>query len=138
MTWWPRLLTVLLAYLAISAMAGGTLLVLDRTGGLLHLDLNLLRGTAFRDYLIPGMVLLTVGMGASLATFGAHLRRSWGPVAAIGMGVVLLMWITIQGSLIGFGDPLQLAHGLLALAILLLAVGWIARDPNCADPGDDQ
>lgn len=140
------LLAALLAFQGVSALFGGSALVLDPSGQGLDLPVDRLAGTPFRDYLIPGLILLLVLGVLPLVTLAtlwrdtratrtgrreAHARlRGWW-YASLAVGVGLMVWIVTQGVLIGFGHWLQWSYGIVGVAItattLLPAVRRHAR-----------
>jgi hypothetical protein len=59
------LLMLLLLFQGISATPSGFLLVLDPTGGRMQMPLEMLAGSPFPNYLIPGLILsIVLGLGA--------------------------------------------------------------------------
>jgi hypothetical protein len=133
-----RFLLGCLAFLGVSAVFGGVVLVLDPTGGLMHMPLALLEFSPFRDFLIPGLILgIVFGIG-SLATFlalwfrpawsfGAALTHftgehwSWSAAFAVGLGQVI--WIVTQMLMVRGVSWLHLVFGVLGLLIMLLTLG---------------
>ena len=57
-------LAVLLAFWGIGAVGGGVALASARDGSNIGFELDLLAGTPFPDFRIPGLILLTVGVAA--------------------------------------------------------------------------
>jgi hypothetical protein len=81
-----------------------------------------LEGTPFRSYFVPGLVLLVVVGGsmllaATLLLLEAPLAR----VVSLEAGVILLVWIGVQVSLIGYRHWLQPLMAALGLAIVVLS-----------------
>lgn len=54
----------LLAFWGIGAVAGGATLASARDGSNIGFELDLLEGTPFPDFRLPGLILLTVGVAA--------------------------------------------------------------------------
>jgi len=76
-------LLFLLLFLGMSALVGGSGLVADPSGAAIGLPLDLLRGSPFGDYLVPGLVLLIVlGAGPLLAAIAAMIVSD--PVGVVG------------------------------------------------------
>lgn len=120
-----RALLLLLLFQGVSGVAGGLALVLDPSGGALGMSIERLRGAVFRDYLWPGVVLLGVlGVGALVAAYGVWTRRRWAGLAALLVGVGLVVWIGVQIAIVGYqpSPPLQLAYGLVGVVIAALAL----------------
>lgn len=124
-----RGLGALQLFIGLGAVAGGCALVLGPTGGVLGIPLALLEGTPFRDYLVPGLVLLLVnGVGSLVGTWACFHHRGFAGVLAIGLGIFLMLWIVLQVWWIGFSwvHLLYFALGLIEARLglaLLRAVG---------------
>ena len=124
------LLVLALALQGLSGLAGGYGLVADPSGEALGIPFEWIEGSPFADYLIPGLVLLSVlGVGPVLAAGGVWKRTPWARAASLLVGVTLLVWIAVEIAVIGYQPrpPLQLVYGLLGLAILALASTPSAR-----------
>lgn len=125
MVWRRRILLFLLIFQALSGCLGGARLVVDPSGASIDLPVELLAGSAFSNYLVPGLVLLIVlGIGPWVAAYGVWRRNPWGWKSSFVVGAALIIWLAIQIRIIGYHSdpPLQLAYGLLACAIAVLAV----------------
>ena len=117
-----KLLQGIEAVVGVSGVAGGVLLALSPDGRLLGMDQTLLKGTAFSDYLVPGLLLaLLVGVGGLVGAVLTHRNaRHWRTfTAAYGAGVVLFEIVEVP--FIGW-SPLQAILGCLGVAMLLLAL----------------
>jgi hypothetical protein len=114
-----------LLFQAVSAIGGGYGLVADPSGAGMQMPLELLAGSPFNDYFIPGLILLVVlGIGPLVVLYGLWTRRAWGWYGAILVGLALMIWIVVQIALLGYmaWPPLQLVYGLLGLVIAGLAL----------------
>jgi hypothetical protein len=115
----------------VGAIFGGYGLLSDAEG--LGAKSEWLDGSPFSDYRVPGIVLLVVLGGGMLLTALVVLRRSrFAGVAALGMGVVLLIWGLVETATIGYQGAWQI--GLLVVwvvgpAVPLLKLGWDAAEP---------
>jgi hypothetical protein len=110
-------LAALQIFIGIGAVPAGIGLILDPTGGNLSMPLSMLDHSPFEDFLIPGLVLMTVnGFGSligALLTLRRH--RSAGDVA-FGLGVFLMAWIFLQVywiRMLHWLHPLYFGLGLL-------------------------
>lgn len=118
-------LLVTLAFQGLSGVTGGVALVLDPSGGEIGLPLEWLEGTPFADYLVPGLILLTVlGLGPLLVVYGVWAGRSWALPGSAVVGSALLIWIAVEIAVVGYhpDPPLQLVYGGLGVLILVLAL----------------
>lgn len=114
-----------------SGLGGGIGLVADPTGAFVGLPLRWLRGSPFEDYLIPGVVLLTVlGVAPLIAAWGLWTGRAWSWAAGLAVGLALLGWLAVQIGVVGYqpDPPLQLAYGVLGVLIVLLALRPSVRE----------
>ena len=91
----------------ISALYGGIAFISDPTGGFIKMPLELLKNTPFRDYLIPGIVLLVFnGISSiviSVLTMLSIKNYQW---LIIFQGIVLTIWLTVQIFMIKMFSPL--------------------------------
>ena len=90
-------LGILQTFIGLGALGGGVLLVKDPSGSTLGLPLSFLEGSPFRDFLIPGIFLLTVnGIGSMIGAALTFTRRRYAQEIAIVLGAILIAWIVIQ------------------------------------------
>jgi len=132
-TIWPLLL--LLLFLGIGGLYGGVAMLVDPSGGLLRLSevLPLLPVTSF---ILPGLFLLIVmGLIPMLLIYGLLARPSWNWftclsdwsrhhwswTGVVALCLVLAIWLTIQGFLIGFKWGIQYITAITGGLILLFA-----------------
>jgi hypothetical protein len=121
----------------ISAVPYGLALSIDPTGNLVSMPVKMLMGSPFRDFRIPGLILLVVlGMGALLLAIALYRLPSWfwaarlNPckshhwawTATFGYGFVLMIWIATQVILIGFDSWLQPLHFAIGLILATVAM----------------
>jgi hypothetical protein len=132
----PLVLAALVALQAVSGLAGGAILVADRSGGILGMPLSVLRHGPFVDFLVPGLILLLV-LGAFPAIIAVALwtRPRWAAAGLlerafgehwswIGAGVVgvgLLVWLAVELWMVG-PSWLLVLYAVLGLAIVALAL----------------
>ena len=115
----------MLLFNGIGAIYGGWSLITDPTGDKLQLPLNYLEPTPFRNYLVPGIVLLLVNGIFSFFTLSTIiLENKRASLYIMAQGILLSGWIIVQIILLQmFYAPL---HGtLLAIGILLTICGLI-------------
>ncbi|MCF8245041.1 MAG: hypothetical protein K9J37_11315 [Saprospiraceae bacterium] len=131
------LLIFLLFFNAIGAYYGSYMLISDPSGSKIKMPIEMLQGTPFSDYLIPGFILLLVnGILPTIAGLGLILQRPrkplirfsflqnylWAWALSLFSGIGLTVWIGVQISMISGGevDTLQLVYG--ALGVLITGV----------------
>lgn len=88
---------ILLIFLALNAIGGGLFLIADPSGKAIQISIELLQGTPFTDYLIPGIILLFANGILSLATAILTIRKVKSyPWFIILQGCVLIGWLTFE------------------------------------------
>jgi hypothetical protein len=116
-----------LVLLGIGALAGGIALVTAPDGSNMGFDTALLAGSPFRDFLIPGLILVGVFGVGSLLVAAAGLRRArLAPFFAFAIGVAQMIWIGVELAVIhelSFLHPTMFALGLV-IAIAAVPWGW--------------
>ena len=115
------LLFVLIIFITITSTLSGILMIVDPTGGILRLPLTLLRGTPFKNFLIPGILLSLVGGVNFLALFyniQRHPKRyNW----AIAGGSLISGWIIAQLVLIQAFYWLHILYLVIGIFIVLIS-----------------
>jgi hypothetical protein len=142
----PRwLLIFLLFFNAIGAYYGSYHFLTDPTGTSLQAPLDMLNGSIFKDFFIPGILLLLAnGILPTLAGLGLILHRPqkpllgfailknhhWAWSLALISGLGLLVWIAVQIAMIGYwkSPPFQAVYGGLGLVITALTLLPSVRD----------
>lgn len=109
------------AFSALSALGGGIELV-GLAHGSPYVPITLLEHTVFDSFLVPGLLLLLVVGGTSLACSlfaWAHSKRT---ISATWLaGGTLTSWIVAEAAQMGEVHPLQIVYGLLGMSLLALA-----------------
>jgi hypothetical protein len=131
-------LIVLLFFIAVGALTGGAMLFVASDGHLLRWSTDLLVGTPFSNYLIPGIMLfIFVGIFPVFVGYGLLKRPAWSwpdvinPskkmhwawTASWAAGVIMLFWIIVEIGLLGyisFLQPLMAVCGILIIILTLL------------------
>lgn len=115
---------VFLTMIGMSAVVSGLMLIIDPTGGKIKLPLELLDGSPFSDYLIPGIVLFTAnGLFSLVSAFLSFKKHRWSGPATIANGVVMLIWICAEVYWIGgesFLQPTMFGVGIFEIIIGLI------------------
>src|SRR5215207_8667249 len=111
-------LVVLEVLMGLAAVGGGLALVLTNAQ-VMGMPLELLRGSPFGTYFIPGLVLLAVGI-LNLISAAAMLRRHRLGAPASVVGIMWIGWFVVQVAVVGFlnwQQPLYFAVGLLIIVL---------------------
>lgn len=111
-------------FLAVTAIPGGGMLLL----GVYAPPVEMLRGSFFGSFVVPGLALAVVVGGTSLLALALLVRRSpWGDFSAAISGLTVMSFEFIQvlsiGSPAGPARAMQL--GYFALGILLVAAALL-------------
>ncbi|MBE0410905.1 MAG: hypothetical protein IBX69_14390 [Anaerolineales bacterium] len=130
------LLILALIFLAFGGFYGGIAMLLDPSGRSLEMDAVLAR-LPVANFTLPGLFLLVVmGVGSLLFVYGLLARPAWRWAEALTgwsgfhwawagtilLGVVLGIWLVVQGLLIGFKWQIQYITAVNGLLIILLVL----------------
>ena len=130
------LLVFSLIFLALGGLYGGIAMLLDPSGGLLLMS-DVLPLLHVPNYILPGLFLLLVmGLAPLVMTYGLLARPRWSRIdqwmqwsghhwswtGSLTIGIVLVIWLCIQGLLIGFRWPIQYVTAGNGLVIVLFAM----------------
>lgn len=109
-------------FLAVGALAGGTILFFSPDGSGFGMPLSMLAHSGFKNFRIPGFLLFVVNGLFPLVSAIATLRRMpWAAHSVMAVGVLLAGWILVQVALLrGFYAPLHGTYLLLGLVIAAL------------------
>lgn len=94
---WRKTAIVLLIFLGLTGLWGGYELMTNPGGTSLKMPLELLEGTPFRDYRIPGMLLFFGNgvLGLVVAALSWKKVRGY-PNWIVLQGGILLLWLTAE------------------------------------------
>lgn len=127
------LLVVLLVFLAVGGLYGGVSMLADPTGESLQMD-EVLPFLIVPNYILPGLFLVFVmGLTPLFLAFSLLKRPKWIPLpilfrhywawtATLALGIILILWLILQGFLIGFQSPIQYVTAVNGLLIVVLAL----------------
>ena len=130
---WPLLF--LLLFLGIGGLYGGIAMLADPSGGVLQLS-DMLPLLPVSDFVLPGLFLLLVmGLVPLALIFGllacpswrwlvalsAWSKHHWSWTGTVLLALVLALWLTVQGFLIGFKWAIQYITAMAGCLIALLA-----------------
>jgi hypothetical protein len=129
------LLIVLVIFLGAAAIISGPMLFLSPDGDLIGMSTDVLNGSPFSDFLIPGIILF-IFVGVFPLMVGAGLLKTgwrglsflnplksyhWAWSGALAAGIILLIWIITETALLGYISFLQPVMGTWGAALLILA-----------------
>jgi hypothetical protein len=119
------MLFVLIAFQGLSGILGGAFLVLDPSGDLLQMPVSMLANSPFRDFFIPGLILLIVlGISPLAVLYGLWKKDHWAWFGSLLVGIALMIWIGVQIHMIGYYSkvPIQLVYGLIGFFIVIFTL----------------
>ena len=111
-------LGILLLVLAINAFGGGYY----GMAGAKNIPTEWLKGSPFSNYFVPSLILL-VGIGGSalLAAIFVFRQYTQARKAAFICGIIVILWLIVQVTIIGYVSWMQPTTAVAAILILLLA-----------------
>ncbi len=108
----------LLAFLALNAFGGGYYGMSGADG----VPVDLLEGSPFKNYFVPGLILFVVIGGAFLfASVAVFARFSVARRASFAAVYIVLIWLLVQIAIIGYISWMQPVTAILAVIVFLLA-----------------
>jgi len=134
---YKNLLIALLGFLSLGAFYGGLALIIRPDGSLFKMPVEMLAGSPFRNFLIPGIILLlTFGLFPLLVIYCLIKKPesrflnslnllydyhfAWTYSVYIGVGQVI--WINVQTLILNEVDPLHTIFSSLGLLIICIAL----------------
>ena len=121
-----RLAAGLEIFLGLGALFGGGALILAPDGHLLGMPTKLLAGSPFTSFLVPGIILFTVvGLAPLMAAALTIRRQALAPIAAVGVGVALIGWVSVEMVVLaGPGSLAWTLYLVLGTCIAAIGVAW--------------
>ena len=131
------LLILALVFLGLGGLYGGISMLIDPSGSLMGMQ-SVLPQLGVPNYILPGLFLFFImGLFPLFLCYALIARPNWPRIAnllprgnhywawicTLALSIVLLLWLALQGILIGFIWPIQfvtLGNGVLLLGIALL------------------
>jgi len=107
----------LLVLLALNAFGGGYY----GMAGAENVPMEWLKGSPFRNYFIPSLILfICVGGSALIAAIAVFKQYHTARKAAFICGIITLLWLTVQVAIIGYVSWMQPTTAVAAFIILFL------------------
>jgi len=125
-----------LVFLALGGLYGGIAMLTDPSGNSLQMA-EILPLLPVPDYTLPGLFLLFVmGLAPLFLTFGLLARPNWkwatslarwsghhwSWTGTVALGIVLALWLVVEGVMIGFEWPIQYVTAVNGILILILVL----------------
>ena len=116
----------ILALVALGAIPAGLALILKPDGSILHMPTDILQGSPFKDFLIPGIFLLGVnGLGSLAGAVLCFIHSRYSAISGLILGIGLVVWITVQlltTGLISWMQPAYFTIGIVEIILGLLII----------------
>ena len=111
-------LGILLLILAINAFGGGYY----GMAGAKNIPREWLKGSPFSNYFVPSLILfIGIGGSALLAAIFVFRQYTQARKAAFICGIIVILWLIVQVTIIGYVSWMQPTTAVAAILILLLA-----------------
>lgn len=116
------LLLILTSVTALTAIISGAMLLAVPDGGSLYLPITILIETPFKNFIIPGLVLLLVVGGISIiASFSIVRRHKKAYSFSQAAGLILSGWIIAQMMITSVNSWIQWVFLFIGISILLIS-----------------
>ena len=120
-------LGVLQLLVGLGAAISGLMLIVYPSGSLLQAPLEMLRGSPFDDFFLPGIILFLVnGVGQLLAGILTLRKHPFAAYAGQALGIALMIWIFVQVNMIGGRHILQYSY--FFVGVVETALSFLIRD----------
>jgi len=132
------ILAMLHLLLGIGGLYGGSMLLIDPTGELIGFSPDILERIGVIDsFLLPGLFLIIVMGITPLEIVVALIVRKrwelmtnlnplkhyhWAWTASLILGIILVLWLSVQFWLIGLQHPIQAITGFIGISIIVLSL----------------
>jgi hypothetical protein len=115
----------LLTLLGLGALAGGIVLATAPDGSGMGMDVAVLAGSPFPDFLVPGLILAGLfGIGSLLIVAMGLARLTVAPFLAFAIGCAQMVWITVELAIIKEFSVLHPTFFAIGLLIAASAARW--------------
>ncbi len=116
-------LGLLQIFIAIGALPAGYAMITDPTGKSLGMTTDMLAGSHFQNFLVPGIYLFTVnGVFHLLAGILSILKKKYTWLFGLALGFALLVWITVQVFSVNMSSFLQPMFFIIGITEIFLSL----------------
>jgi hypothetical protein len=121
-------------FVAIGALPVGFMMLAKPDGSAVGMTTEILSGSPFKDFFIPGLFLFCVnGLFHLVSSVLAFYKYRYTYILGFGLGFALIIWIIVQVYSVGLTHFLQPAYFIIGLIEILLSIS-IFRTENSALP----
>jgi hypothetical protein len=116
-------LGVILAFVALGAIPAGLALILKPDGSNLGWTVEPLKGSLFKDYLVPGIFLLSInGLLSLTGAIFCFTKNGLSAITGLLLGVFLVAWICIQVIVVGLISWMQYFFFFVGIIEIVLSI----------------
>jgi ABC-type proline/glycine betaine transport system permease subunit len=120
------ILGIVLALVAVGAIPAGLAMIQKPDGSILHMPTDILQGSPFNDFLIPGIFLFGFnGLGSLAGAVLCFIHSRYSAISGLILGIGLVVWIIVQlltTGLISWMQPAYFTIGLVEIILGLLII----------------
>jgi hypothetical protein len=123
-----NILGIVQVFIAVGAIPAGLSMIINPDGSDIGLPIDLLSNSPFQNFLIPGLFLFIVnGLFTAIGAFLSFTRNKYAGISGMGLGFILMLWISIQVYFIGLTHLLQPTYFLIGLVEMILGYFLIPK-----------
>jgi hypothetical protein len=116
------ILGIIQLIVAVGALPAGYLLFSQPDGHAMHMSVDMLAGSPFKDFFIPGLFLFIVnGVFNLMSSVLAFLKYRHTALLGLLLGFILIVWISVQVYSVGLNHFLQPLYFFIGLGEILLS-----------------
>jgi uncharacterized membrane protein YphA (DoxX/SURF4 family) len=120
-----------LSLIGIGAIAAGIMFILEPDGNGGSMSIDILKNSPFTNFLIPGILLLVVhGIFSLIGALLSFIHHRYEGIAAMLLGVAMIIWISAQVYWIGWESWLQPAFLIVGTIEMALGLFLDAQHPE--------
>jgi len=123
----PIILGVIQLFVALGALPAGYSMMVQPDGSDLGMTVDLLAGSPFSDFFIPGIFLFTVnGLFNLISAILSFYRFKYTYLLGFLLGTAMVIWISVQVYSVGLNHILQPIYFVIGLVEMSLSI-WLYR-----------
>lgn len=123
-----KLALFIILFTGIGAVISGLIFIFDPTGETMGMTSNILPSNIFRNFLIPGILLLSINGFGHVLVFILCLNKHSKSIPSLQfIGAFLCLWIIIQLMMIGLSSVFQPIFLAIGIFELFIAPKWMSK-----------
>ncbi|MBE0411017.1 MAG: hypothetical protein IBX69_14955 [Anaerolineales bacterium] len=101
-------------------------MLIDPSGQMMGLPTDMLDGLPITNFILPGLFLILVmGIAPMVITYSLRKCLPWAWIAALILGITLILWICLQIYL--WGDPVTIQYIYLVWGLLIAGLSLLPQ-----------